>query len=89
MTGNVREMCRDVYRRYDAGPRVDPAFPPDPGHSPAQTVVRGGSYVSGTECGRTTDRSAPLDWVLTAPDVGFRLVIECLEDAVAAPEAGR
>jgi serine/threonine-protein kinase len=85
LAGNVREWCRDVWRKYeDNREYFDPVETPAEGQRDAEYVIRGGSYLTPIEMSRTTYRSSsgqvpyrakeddPID------DVGFRLVIEVL-----------
>ena len=88
MAGNVREWCRDVYAPYAPSPEPvpDPYNAGKPG-GPVEHVVRGGSYRTFPDAGRTTgprhptdhDGSYTLDQVAqdgAADDLGFRVVIE-------------
>jgi serine/threonine protein kinase/formylglycine-generating enzyme required for sulfatase activity len=87
MTGNVREWCRDVWKRYDPSTQqaLDPQFPPDrSGHPEVKMVVRGGSYQSSPEAGQTTNRDDPRPRDEVTPELGFRIVIECPELPSAA-----
>jgi formylglycine-generating enzyme required for sulfatase activity len=94
LAGNVREWCRDVYAPYatSAEPVRDPSGPPVPADTETRNdviehVVRGGSYRTFPDAGRTTgprrpsdhDGSDTLEQVTkdgTADDLGFRVVIE-------------
>jgi formylglycine-generating enzyme required for sulfatase activity len=81
LTGNVREICRDVRRPYllTAELQVDPQFPPDSTDGDVTLVVRGGSFYSPTDFGKTTDRSEGLQRNDSAAYIGFRIVVECPE----------
>ena len=86
LTGNLREWCRDAWRPYErqAEPVIDPQFSPDlDGRAEVRIVVRGGSFQSSPDAGRTTSRAEPLGPGDSAvpTDVGFRLVIECPDRA--------
>jgi eukaryotic-like serine/threonine-protein kinase len=94
MTGNVRELCADVYKPYDdlrpktysldhplVDRREDRQASSEP--NPVKIVVRGGSYGvrPRTAMSFMRDRlSVPGDM---PGDVGFRLVIECPSHAEA------
>ncbi len=85
MTGNVREWCRDVWKEYQAAapaqPLLDPQFPPDSAGASddIEMVVRGGSYMTGLELGRTINRESPRKGREVTDEIGFRIVIECPE----------
>lgn len=91
LAGNVREWCRDVYGPYTTSPEpvLDPAGPPVPADNrPVAYVVRGGSFGTYPDAGRTTGPRIPTDRDgsytreqidsddKSADDLGFRLVIE-------------
>jgi serine/threonine-protein kinase len=85
LTGNVREWCRDVWKEYEASApgqvREDPQNPP-PNFAASDSlsmVVRGGSYITGFEQGKTTERSSPREGSQVTDQIGFRIVIECPE----------
>jgi serine/threonine-protein kinase len=89
LAGNVREWCRDVWKTY---PQVEPAL--DPVQKPAADdanpdyAIRGGSYKTPSETGRSTWR-CNLDGAESLAyqaknddyddDLGFRVVLEILE----------
>jgi len=82
LTGNVREWCRDVWRRYERQPKpeVDPQPEPNSREQAAvERVVRGGSFMSPPEMGSTTNRDEPHDASQATSDIGFRIVVECPE----------
>ncbi|MHC5537980.1 protein kinase domain-containing protein [Singulisphaera rosea] len=81
LTGNVRELCRDVWMPYQTKkePELDPQFLPDATNRDVSVVVRGGSYQSYPESARTTYRVDKLQWNDHAADIGFRIVLECPE----------
>jgi formylglycine-generating enzyme required for sulfatase activity len=78
MTGNVKEMCRDVWKRYEKRTTVvlDPCEESrnDPNK---EYVIRGGDYRSTPEECTTTYRDGKLPATSASPGIGFRLVIEC------------
>jgi formylglycine-generating enzyme required for sulfatase activity len=86
MAGNVREWCRDVWKRYAAGngdqPAVDPEFPLDRDPSHAENnrmVIRGGAFNDPINLGKTTQRDDSKSPDYEEPSIGFRIVIECPE----------
>jgi formylglycine-generating enzyme required for sulfatase activity len=83
MTGNVREWCRDVWKPIQSSskPVLDPSFPPPSvaASDDLVMVVRGGSYLTGFELGRTTARDEPRKGGDVTDEIGFRTVIECPE----------
>jgi formylglycine-generating enzyme required for sulfatase activity len=86
MAGNVREWCRDVWKRYAPGngdqPVVDPEFPfdPDPSHAENnRMVIRGAAFIDPINRGRTTQREDHQPPDFEEPSTGFRIVIECPE----------
>ena len=86
LTGNVREWCRDVWRRYErhSGPEVDPQSGAAPGEQVGvKQILRGGSFLSAPEFGQTTNRDEPHEPGEAASDVGFRIIIECPEGPLA------
>jgi eukaryotic-like serine/threonine-protein kinase len=79
MSGNVQEMCRNVwvssYTKSDTAVLDPCAIPVDPGR--AQFTVRGGYFGSvGKDCA-TTRRDDKLSSADLAENIGFRLVVEC------------
>jgi serine/threonine-protein kinase len=91
MAGNVREWCRDVYGPYRSSPEPvrDPTGPTGESKpaAPSSYVLRGGSYRTWPDAGRTTgprrpsedDGSDTHEQIAkngTADDLGFRVVIE-------------
>lgn len=88
MTGNVRELCRDIWKPYETTKdrALDPQSPLPPTNLDVSIVIRGGSYQSYPESARTTYRVDKLRWNDHAADIGFRIVLECPElPAAAAP----
>jgi formylglycine-generating enzyme required for sulfatase activity len=97
LAGNVREWCRDVWRKYeDNRDYFDPVETSGESQRNAEYVIRGGSYLTPIEMSRTTYRSSSGQVPYRAKeddaieDVGFRLVIEVLatEDFTALSGAG-
>jgi formylglycine-generating enzyme required for sulfatase activity len=91
MTGNVREWCRDVWRRYRSQvPEPDPVEKPEEGEKPLY-VIRGGSFATPTETARVTWRAHSEGMEYRAPDdkafvdVGFRVVLEVLTGPASLP----
>lgn len=88
MAGNVREWCRDVYAPYASSPEPVPdPYNAEKPEGPAEHVVRGGSYRTFPDAGRTTGPRHPTDHDGSytveqlardgaADDLGFRAVIE-------------
>lgn len=78
LAGNVRELCRDAWRCYPSRriEKIDWCESGLEGDVDPEYVVRGGSFLSVPEFGRTTDRREPLKMDETANDVGFRVVLE-------------
>jgi formylglycine-generating enzyme required for sulfatase activity len=87
MAGNVREWCRDVWEKYSSEPQRDPTFPPDLTKLDSEMVVRGSSALGEREHRYVTCRGSALRLSVSGndlpSDVGFRLVIECPELALA------
>jgi eukaryotic-like serine/threonine-protein kinase len=93
MVGNLRELCADPYMPYTdlnlagnapGNPLVDRRGPVDAASQDVKIVVRGGSFMR-----REPEATAFHRW-LEPPDaipldVGFRVVIECPEDAEGSP----
>jgi formylglycine-generating enzyme required for sulfatase activity len=79
LTGNVQEWCRDAWEPFVAAkaPLVDPAGPPRSAGAPAEFVIRGGSFKTLEDRGLTVERADHEAEDQAAPDLGFRLVIEC------------
>jgi eukaryotic-like serine/threonine-protein kinase len=87
MTGNVKEMCRDVWKPYEKREFVvkDPIEEMTDAANP-DYVVRGGDYISPPEDCTTTYRDDKRPEAKDGyPGIGFRLVIEC-PDARPVPK---
>ena len=79
MTGNVKEMCRDVWKPYAKHERrrsTTPARTPPTPTSP-NTSIRGGDFNSLPDDCTTTQRDDKRAEGDFAENLGFRLVIEC------------
>jgi serine/threonine protein kinase/formylglycine-generating enzyme required for sulfatase activity len=78
MTGNVQEICRDVWERYKKSllPANDPCpLPVD--RDKAQYAIRGAYFSSVPEDCATTRRDDFRPESEAATNLGFRLVVEC------------
>lgn len=86
MTGNVNEWCLDLYGPYPEEPQTNPTGA-EPGGSYSYYVVRGGSYLVGSErwCRNTKRISYPENYAQM--DIGLRIVLISTEPAPEpAPE---
>lgn len=82
LAGNVREICRDVFKPYprESTTQLNPeVLPDDPKTSEFKLVVRGGCFSDELDRTVTTNRGEPLDANDFANTIGFRIVIECPE----------
>lgn len=92
LTGNVREITLDAWAEYDPKWNREMApFLDDPAKARKRddrstVVVRGGSYQSKPQCGKTTYRHDHVDDTTTndLEDIGFRIVIEPIPKGLPA-----
>jgi len=90
MTGNVKEMCRDIWKPYKRPTYVvqDPCEDvPEPSYT--DYVVRGGDFHATADVCTTTYRDDKRSEKEANETVGFRMVVECPDARPPAePKAG-